>query len=194
MILFKKPSQAFIHQFITEQQAQPFSYGAIGATRGRAPAGYVLDHSRVRLGSGATCLGQAKAALRRWEMFELGWVALCWPAAPLEAGVTVAVLVHALGLWSLNACRIVYLIDEKTGPVQKFGFAYGTLPDHLERGEERFTIEWNRSDGSVWYDILAFSRPNHGLAWVGYPVVRHLQRRFGRNSLAAMQRAVDQVV
>jgi uncharacterized protein (UPF0548 family) len=27
------------------------------------------------------------------------------------------------------------------GPVRRFGFAYGTLPDHVESGEERFTVE-----------------------------------------------------
>ena len=67
------------------------------------------------------------------------------------------------GFWSLNACRIVYTIDEE-GPVVRFGFAYGTLPDHAEQGEERFSVEWHHEDGTVWYDILAFSRPNHPLA------------------------------
>lgn len=51
-----------------------------------------------------------------------------------------------------------------TGSIARFGFAYGTLPGHVESGEERFQIEWHRSDDSVWYDILAFSRPNHPLA------------------------------
>jgi uncharacterized protein (UPF0548 family) len=51
-------------------------------------------------------------------------------------------------------------------------------------------IEWNREDNNVWYDILAFSRPNHLLARLGYPVVRRMQKRFGRESAAAMQRAV----
>jgi hypothetical protein len=46
-------------------------------------------------------------------------------------------------------------------------------------------------EGSVWYDVLAFSRPNHLLAKVGYPFVRMKQRRFGRESSAAMQRAVS---
>jgi alpha-ketoglutarate-dependent taurine dioxygenase len=44
-------------------------------------------------------------------------------------------------------------------PVRRFAFAYGTLAEHAESGEERFQVEW-REDDSVWYDILAFSRPN----------------------------------
>ena len=76
------------------------------------------------------------------------------------------------------------------GPIGKFGFAYGTLPGHVESGEERFLVEWDRGDDGVWYDILAFSRPNHILTRLGYPVVRRLQKRFGRDSAASMLRAV----
>ena len=80
--------------------------------------------------------------------------------------------------------RIIYVIDE-TGPLCRFGLAYGTLADHVESGEERFLIEWDRSDDSVWYDILAFSRPRHVLARLGYPFVRRTQKRFARSSAAA---------
>jgi len=65
-----------------------------------------------------------------------------------------------------------------------------TLPEHVESGEERFLIEWDRSDDSVWFDILAFSRPNKFFTWLGYPFVRRLQKRFGRDSAASMLRAV----
>jgi uncharacterized protein (UPF0548 family) len=73
----------------------------------------------------------------------------------------------------------------------KFGFAYGTLPEHAESGEERFLIEWDRGENSVWYDILAFSRPRHWLARLGYPLTRRLQARFRRDSAAAMLKAVS---
>jgi uncharacterized protein (UPF0548 family) len=97
---------------------------------------------------------------------------------------------HALGLWWLNACRIVYVIDE-AAPVRRFGFAYGTLPAHVEEGEERFSIE-QLADGSVWYDLRAFSRPRYWPVRLAKPVARRLQRRFVRESQAAMQRAVAQ--
>ena len=73
-------------------------------------------------------------------------------ALGLAPGTTVAILVHAFGLWSLNACRIVYVMDDhEDAGVRRFGFAYGTLAEHAESGEERFSVEWNRSDGAVWY-------------------------------------------
>ena len=131
----------------------------------------------------------ARTALQRWEQFRLGWVEAWSPDTPIKSGEVVAVMGRAIGLWWLNACRIVYVVDE-SGPISKFGFAYGTLPGHVESGEERFLIEWDRSENSVWYDILAFSKPNHFLTKLGYPVVRRTQKRFGRNSAASMLNAV----
>lgn len=90
----------------------------------------------------------------------------------------VAVLARSLGLWWLNACRIVYLVDEQIER-KSFGFAYGTLPDHAESGEGRFVIEMDE-DGTVWYDILAFSRPNRTLARIGYRYVRRVQNDSAR--------------
>ena len=101
----------------------------------------------------------------------------------------VAIVARIAGFWWLNSTRIVYVIDE-SGPLRRFGFAYGTLPGHAESGEERFLIEWNRDDDTVWYDLLAFSRPNHLLVRLGYPFVRRLQKRFARDSGKAMLQAV----
>ena len=42
----------------------------------------------------------------------------------------------------------------------------------------------------AWYDILAFSRPQHLLARVAYPFSRAAQRRFAHDSKAAMLRTV----
>lgn len=101
-----------------------------------------------------------------------------------------AVLISHLGFCSLNAARIVYTIQEDGG-IMRYGFAYGTLADHGESGEERFSVEWHRSDDSVWYDLLAFSRPKALLARLGYPLARMLQRRFVDGSKLAMTRAVS---
>lgn len=119
----------------------------------------------------------------------MDWVSLHRFSTGTAAGENAAVLAGHLGLWWLNACRIVYVIDED-GRCKRFGFAYGTLTDHAESGEERFQVEWNGETGEVWYDILAFSRPNQFLARVGYPLARRLQRRFVVGSQAAMLRAV----
>ena len=104
----------------------------------------------------------------------------------VSADTTVAVLIHHLGFWSLNACRVVYVIREE----RRFGFAYGTLQEHAESGEERFSIEWS-DDDSVWYDILAFSRPRQWPAKVARPLSRMLQKKFARDSQSVMVDAIQ---
>jgi uncharacterized protein (UPF0548 family) len=184
MFFLRKPSAKTVRQFITSQSDLPFSYSQTGATQTQPPAGFIVDHNRIRIGAGQETYEQAVAALRSWKQFDLGWVSVVSRDLAVEVGTTVAVQVKTLGVWSLSACRIVYVIDEDN-KVKKFGFAYGTLPDHVECGEERFTVEW-RTDDSVWYDILAFSRPRHSLARLGRPLVRRWQKQFARESLAAM--------
>ena len=99
----------------------------------------------------------------------------------MSSGENVAVIGKAFGLWWLNACRVVYTIDLKMLGQPSFGYAHGTLQDHLASGEERFLVEM-KADDSVWFDILAFSRPNTLVARLGYPYLSLAQKRFGRQS------------
>ena len=195
MFLLRKPSEEVVREFITSQQDLPFSYSELGATQNQPrdiQPGYKIDHNRIKLGEGEETFRRAVLGLRDWRQFELGWVTIVPPGKLLEVGVTVAVQAKTFGLWSLNAARIVCLIDESQPGNARFGFAYGTLPDHVEVGEERFTVEWHKDeDDSVWYDIYAFSRPKHPLARAGFPITRMLQKRFVRDSLAVMRAAVD---
>ncbi len=191
MLCLTRPSEARIRRFLDERRGLPFSYPDVGASLGEPPAGYVLDHHRAKLGEGPRVFDHACAAVRGWAMFRSGWVEVWPPEPPLAEGTTVALLARGPGLWALFACRIVAVIEEH-GPVESFGFAYGTLPGHALSGEERFTVRWDRAEGDVWYDLLAISRPS-GLAWrLGYPLVRLFQRRFAPGSLRAMTRAVTE--
>ena len=152
-------------------------------------AGAVADHSRTPLGAGGATFQCACAALRHWEMFRIGWVEVFPRDAPIRVGTTVGVLVHHLGLWSLNPCRIATLVEE-TGAVERVGFVYRTLPEHAVEGEERFVVEWRHDDDQVAYDVTAWSRPRHLLARLGRPLARLVQRRFARDSQRAMRAAV----
>ena len=185
MFLLTEHSERVISEFISSQRLLPFSYPAVGATNATPPANYTVDHNRIQLGHGDEVYQRAVNALRGWKQFDLGWVTIVPTGAPLEVDSTVAVKAKAFGSWSLSAARVVYLVDDD-GPVRRFGFAYGTLPDHVESGEERFTIEWNQQDDSVWYDILAFSSPRHLLVRLGFPLARLLQKRFARESMRRM--------
>jgi uncharacterized protein (UPF0548 family) len=185
MLSFRKPSAEAIQRFLAAQSKLGFNYSAVGATASQLPLGFIVDQTRIKLGEGEPTFHTAKAALQRWRQLDLGWLEAWSSETPIQPGEDIAIVALAIGFWWLSACKIVYVVDE-SGPITRFGLAYGTLPDHPGRGEERFLIEWVHADNSVWYDILAFSRPNHFLARLGYPFVRRTQKRFGRESAAAM--------
>jgi uncharacterized protein (UPF0548 family) len=142
------------------------------------------------LGTGQEAFERAVEALRHWKMYETGWTRLCWPDAPVAEGTVVGVVGRHLGLWSLNACRIAYVYSDEEPSLQRYGFAVGTLPGHVERGEERFTIEWQAADDTVFYEVSAFSCPVHPLVRLAGPLARLIQRRFAPDSLQSMAEAV----
>ena len=187
MFFLTEPSSSTIAKFIESQRHQPFTYSVVGATNDTPHQHFTIDHNRIQLGSGIGAYRRASAALKRWRQFDLGWVSIVPEGIPVEVGETVAVKARAFGTWSLSATRVVYVIDEDC----RFRFAYGTLPDHVECGEERFTIELNE-DESVWYDILAFSKPRHPLVRMSFPLGRMLQKRFARESLRRMVQEVKE--
>lgn len=189
MLSFRKPTANTIRDFLTAQSKLDFTYPSVGSTAGTPPVGYVVDRTRVKIGEGEEAFRATKDAFARWEQFRLGWVELAPADTPIRVGSCVAVTARVLGVWWSNACRIVYTVDE-TGPVCRFGFAYGTLPGHAESGEERFLIEWDRTENAVWYDIIAFSRPKHLLVRLGYPLTRRMQKRFARDSALVMRATV----
>ncbi len=185
MFYLRTPSEAEVHHFVSQQHNSAFSYSEVGASANKVPSQYNLDRNRILLGRGDLTWRRAVEAIRGWRMFHMPWVRIYWPTTPLEIGADIAVSVSHFGFYSLNACRIVYIIDEGE-PIKRFGFAYGTLADHAESGEERLSVEWNLATDEVWYDILAFSRPQTKVAKLAYPLSRILQRRFAAASMAAM--------
>ena len=185
MFGIKPYSEEFVRNFISQQRHSRFSYLEVGGSAAALPPGYNVDHNRIMLGTGESTWNRAVSAVRRWEMFHIPWIRLFWPATDIRVGTDVAVEVRHYGFHSLNACRIVYLVDE-SGSLCRYGFAYGTLAEHAETGEERFTVQWDRVKNEVWYDILAFSRPNSILAKLAYPLSRSLQKQFAEASKLAM--------
>jgi uncharacterized protein (UPF0548 family) len=188
MFLLHRPDASTIARFVAGQRDLPFTYSAVGASESEeAPVGYNVDHNRIQLGHGEETFKRAVMALRNWTHFELGWMKIVPSGVEIRTGEVVAAQAHTFGIWSLHASRIVYVLEEEV-PVKRFGFAYGTLPDHAESGEERFTVELH-VDGSVFYDLYAFSRPHQTIAQLSFPLVRRLQKQFAKDSLQAMANA-----
>jgi uncharacterized protein (UPF0548 family) len=186
MFLARRPSGDAIARFLSDSRNLPVSYGPIGlATRDAVGPGF--DEAVVAIGHGAADFARARAGLMAWAQFAIGWVEIHPPSPSIADGTVVAVLVRHLGFWSLNGCRVVYTVAD-SHESSRFGFAYGTLTNHAERGEELFEVFIDPASQDVFYRIRAYSRPRALLARLGYPVVRRLQARFRHDSGLAMRR------
>jgi len=192
MFTLFEPSATQIEDFLARQKDLPFSYSEVGASQTAIPSGYPINHHRIQLGSGADAFARAKKAIQNWTMYKLSWTRLYPSDAPVAVGGVVCVIVNHGFCWSINPCRIIYLLEEN-GEVERFGFAFGTLPGHSEEGEERFTVEWRHADDSVWFELLSFARPHHILAKIGFPFVGLFQRKFAEDCGRAMLDAVKKI-
>src|SRR5580704_10857724 len=101
MLLLRKPSPNTIRTFLASRANLDFTYAAVGATATVPPTGYVVDHTRIRLGTGKEAFMAARAALARWEQFNLGWMHAIPADNVITANGLVAVAARSLGLWAL---------------------------------------------------------------------------------------------
>ncbi|TDU71040.1 uncharacterized protein (UPF0548 family) [Prosthecobacter fusiformis] len=185
MISLKPPSSSQVMECVRACQDAPLSYAHRQGVEQPPVEGFIEEEHRVCLGVGTTIYHRARRALDAWKMFPAWTVVYPFQSAQ-QPGQVVAMVVRICGMSWINPCRILSRCDDET----HHGFVYGTLPEHAECGEERFRVE-KRPDGSVWYEIRAFSRPHHWLAWIGFPLARWWQLRFVRDSQEAMKKAVS---
>ena len=69
----------------------------------------------------------------------------------------------------VDECRADRLHDRRAGRTDRpLWLRLRHVPGHVESGEERFLVEWDRNTDQVWFDILAFSRPRHILTRIGH--------------------------
>jgi uncharacterized protein (UPF0548 family) len=181
---FGFPNPAKLDALKAAQQNEPLTY----PKNAQILDAYDYDDNRVLLGEGDATFAAAKEAIRRWSMADGTWIRLYSDKTPIEAGQIVIMCAHLFGLWWLNAARIVYTVDEP----RAFGFAYGTLTQHVESGEELFQVEMSEN-GEVWYRIRAFSRPRYWMVRLTYPLARVFQRRFVRDSFKNMKKITDEL-
>jgi uncharacterized protein (UPF0548 family) len=162
------------------------SYPEVGASLGVLPTGYRHNDDSLVLGTGSEVFERAVLGLREWRAHRGAGVTVVPEDAPIEVGTTVALALPLAGISTLAACRIVGVVEDDS----RFGFAYGTLTGHPERGEEAFSVE--RDGDAVRFHIRAFSREADPLARLGAPVTRLIQRRVTRAYLTALQGFVRQ--
>ncbi|MEU0300923.1 DUF1990 domain-containing protein [Streptomyces sp. NPDC006175] len=161
------------------------TYPEAGATRlGPLPDGYNHLHHRAAVGRGRTEFEAAGAAVTEWRAHRATGARVDASAERAAAGVTVEVSAGIGPLRLAAPCEIVWTVYEK----DRTGFGYGTLTGHPECGEESFVVEL-ADDGTVWFTVMAFSRPASWYTRLAGPLVPVAQRWYARRLAAALRRA-----
>lgn len=188
---FRRPSHLEIAAVARANASEPYSYRHVGATAGTPPVARGVRRATTRLGHGPDVFARAMDAVQAWRMFHLPWIDTIPLESPPRAGQLVAYATRHLGLWTLHACRVVYVVEpDEDALVARYGFAVGTLSTHAVRGEERFLVEWDRLTDEVRLELLAFSTPSHAVLRLLAPVTARIQRRFDQDALQAVRSAV----
>lgn len=145
------------------------------------PRGWFIDRHRAVIGHGPADFIAACEGFRQWRQFGDDWLAVGATKSPLNVASEVGYAARVLGVWWSYGCRLLQVIDEP----RQFGFVYGTVGGHAERGEERFLIELDDHDDVV-YSLFAISRPGRWFSWPGIPIARLAQAKFRRRSTVTM--------
>jgi uncharacterized protein (UPF0548 family) len=157
------------------------TYAPAGISMGDlAPSGLKRRHWTTPL-SGSNAFERAVEALRTWAMHRGSGLRVA-ADGPIAVGTNVAFSAPLPIGFVGGTCRIVAVVDEPN----RYGFAYGTLSVHPERGEEAFVVSRD-ADGNVRLDIDGVSRPAQRFARLVPPLADLLQDRAVRRYLAAMR-------
>lgn len=176
------PDRHELDRLLARARDAPLTYDHVGSTLdGNQPRPSPRSET-VELGTGDAVLDRAREALRAWHA-HTGIGALVHPAdAPLEPGSTLLVVLRAGPFAVVAPDRVVAVVDE----TDRFGFAYGTVAGHAERGEESFLVERAES-GVVTMTIRVDAHPATLPARLAAPVVNRLQVWALQRYLAAIQ-------
>jgi uncharacterized protein (UPF0548 family) len=181
MLRLRRPSDAQLRAVLSRAGLARPTYDEVGATRGEPlPVGYLHVHAERMLGHGDAVFATAVAALRQWAPQRGAGLSVVADGEVVE-GTTVAMAAPLPVGFAIATCRVVYVEEDET----RVAFAYGTLPVHPERGEERFEVA--RDGDAVVFRVAAFSRPQQLLARIASPVARALQARTTTRYLDAME-------
>lgn len=184
MISLRRLGPTQLEELLAKARLTAPTYPEIGASRDEVlPSGY--HHVRVeeRIGD-AAAFDRASIGLRTWAAHEGAGLRM-YPKDPVAPGASVIGVTSIGPVQMVVPCRIVSVFKE----VDSFGFAYGTLPGHPERGEESFVLE--RRDDATYFTVRAFSRPVDPLARLSGPIGRAVQRSVTRRYVSALRRYVE---
>lgn len=150
---------------------------------------------RIRVGTGEAAFRRLAEGILTFELHRRSNLRIAAePRAAVGGSVTVG---FGVGNLRLNApCEVVWVeevnptSDDDGGAARgarRAGFGYATLPGHPETGEESF-VAVLEADGSVFFELHAYSRHGNWFYRLGAPVARFCQELATRWYLNAARR------
>ena len=177
----RRPSELDLDRLLARCAADELSYAPIGGSLdGTTPDGLTRHRWSTPLPAGAD-FARAVDALTHWRVQEHAGLVVR-SDGPMAVGTNVAMNARLPVAGYIDVtCRVVAVVDEP----DRFGFAYGTLSVHPERGEESFVV--TRDGDGLRFDVAAISRPANVLARLAGPVADRLQDSAAQRYLRAME-------
>lgn len=141
MIGLTRDRSRFLAERLERATDEAVTYDEIGLTRGSTlPTGYNHDKVSLLVGDGEDAWSRAREAIRLWTAHAHAGITITPADASITEGTTVVASRNFGPVVIAAPCRVVYETEEPT----RFGFAYGTLPGHPEKGEEAFHVVLER--------------------------------------------------
>jgi uncharacterized protein (UPF0548 family) len=148
------------------------TYAPVGGTStGDLPPGFHHLRYRTVIGTGPEVYRQAGEAIMTFRMHRAIGAKITATADRASEGVRLTVGAGPVRV----PCEVVWAEASRS----RIGWGYGTLPGHVESGEEAFLVEHD-ARGRVWFTVIAYSRPARLLTRLSGPgavLVQHLYAR-----------------
>ncbi|WP_372698950.1 DUF1990 family protein [Arthrobacter sp. JSM 101049] len=172
-------------------QPADLTYPDPGLTKlGHAPGGYRTVRRRVRAGTGEGDFRRLADGILAWELHR--GAGLDVPSNTPRAAPGIRV-VSRMGIGPVRIpapCRVLWSVEPDGAGPRRAGFGYGTLAGHPVAGEESFTAVLE-GDGSVWFELLAYSRPANVVMRAAAPVTERTQMFITRGYLRSAAGLAD---
>jgi uncharacterized protein (UPF0548 family) len=184
-IALGRRSEGDLERALDGARRAELTYHHVGSTLQRRAVPGVPDRSVAREVPGT--LAAAEAALRAFAPHRGIRARVVPPDAAVEVRRSLIVVVPFGPVEMCVPTRIVAVVDEPS----RFGFAYGTLPGHIEAGEELFVAEALDAD-RLRLTIRIHAKPESALARLGGPITPLLQRLAAGRYLRSWAAAIAQ--
>jgi uncharacterized protein (UPF0548 family) len=139
----------------------------------------------MSVGTGLDAFEKAVLCLSQFAVHERAGFQVLKTSNSLEVNSCVLLKLSLFPFYITSVCRITNIISSSN----TFGFTYGTLPHHIEVGEELFLIELTKTN-NVLFKIKTISRPGNKFAILVKPYSNHLQLKFNNRYLLSMKELI----